>query len=177
MLLRTLLLTTVLLLGATGPAAAGDRHRPRWGKGSSWDVHIDPDADNPCYAVRGFFGGTGILIAVRSDGGLAFAIARNVWQFPEAGKTYRLKFVFGNDRTYEEEFEAVAIGSGVALWKSRMSAAFLSDFRAKTNLHVYHQGSLISSVLLLDADQAVAQLRTCNASLPGMIDPTNPAFR
>lgn len=95
----------------------------------------------------------------------------------EAGKTYRLKFVFGNDVAYEEEFEAVAMGSGVALWKSRMSPAFLSDFREKTNLHIYHQGSLIASVLLLDADQAVTELRICNASLPGMADPANPAFR
>lgn len=75
MLFRTLLLMTVLLLGATGPAAAGDSDRPRWGKGGSWDVHVDP-VDNPCYAVRGFFGGTAILISVRSDG-LAFAIGRD----------------------------------------------------------------------------------------------------
>lgn len=176
MLFRTLLPMTVMLLGATGPASAGDGDRARWGKGSSWDVHVDPDADNPCYAVRGFFGGTAMLISVRADG-LAFAIGRDGWRFAEAGKAYRLKFVFGNDSAYEEEFEAVAMGSGVALWKSRMSAAFLSDFSEKTNLRVYHQGSLIASVLLLDADQAVAHLATCNASLPGMIDPSNPAFR
>lgn len=176
MLFRTLLLMTVWLFGVIGPAAAGDRDRSRWGKGGSWDIHVDPDADNPCYAVRGFFGGTAMLISVRSDG-LAFAIGRDGWRFAEAGKAYRLKFMFGNDAAYEEEFEAVAMGSGVALWKSRMSAAFLSDLREKTNLRVYHQGSLIASVLLLDADQALTHLRACNAAIPGMIDPTNPAFR
>ena len=42
-------------------------------------------------------------------------MARSSWQFVEAGKTYRMKFVFGNGRAYEEELEAVAMGSEIVL--------------------------------------------------------------
>ncbi len=151
MLLRTLLLMTVLLLGiVAGPAAAENRDKPKWGKGGSWDIYVDKNAGNVCYAVRGFRGGIGILIAIRSDGGLTFAIARDSWHFVEAGETYRLKFVFGSNTTYEEELEAVAMESAVALATSGMSAAFLSDFMKKTSLHVYHRDALIAPVLLLD---------------------------
>jgi hypothetical protein len=37
-------------------------------------------------------------------------------------KTYRMKFVFGNGRTYEEELKAAAVGSEIVLVKPRMSA-------------------------------------------------------
>jgi len=177
MLFRTLLLMTVLLLAiVAGPAAAEDRDRPKWRKGGSWGIYVDPHAHNPCYAVRGFGAGTAMLISVRSDGGLDLAVARDTWHFA-AGETYRLKFVFGNDTTYEEEMEAVTIDAAVALFKSGMSAAFLSDFMKKTSLRVYHQRSLIASVLLLDAYDAVAQLRTCNASVAGLPDYSDPSLR
>jgi len=177
MLFRTLLLMTVLLLGiVAGPAAAEDRDRSKWRKGGSWGIYVDPQARNPCYAVRGFGAGTAMLISMRSDGGLDFAIARDTWHFA-AGETYRLKFVFGNDTTYEEEVEALTIDGAVALFKSGISAAFLSDFMKKTSLRVYYQRSLIASVLLLDASAAVAQLRTCNASVAGLPDYSDPSLR
>jgi hypothetical protein len=177
MLFRTLLLVSALLLGTpTAPAAADDSDRPKWGAGGSWDIYVDPNVGNACHAIRVFPGGPVMRIAVRSDGGLDFVIARDSWQFAEAGKTYRLKFVFGNDKTYEEELEAVALSSAVVL-ANRMSAAFLSDFMEKTSLLVYHQGSLIAPVLLLDTYEAVTQLRTCNAAAPGMIDPSDPSLR
>jgi hypothetical protein len=177
MLFRTLLLVSALLLGPpTGPAAADDSDRPKWGAGGSWDIYVDPNAGNACYAVRTFLGGTAMLISVRPDGGLDFVIGHDSWQFAETGETYRLKFVFGNDKTYEEELEAVALSSAVVL-ANRMSAAFLSDFMETTSLLVYHQGSLIAPVLLLDTYEAVTQLRTCDASAPGMIDPSDPSLR
>jgi hypothetical protein len=175
---KTLALTIVLLLGVVaGPAAAEKRDKPKSGEGGSWGVYVDTTASNPCYAVRGFRGGIGMLIAVRSDGGLTFAIARDSWHFAKPGETHRLKFVFGNDTTYEEELEAIAVDSAVALFKSGMSAAFLSDFMKKTSLRVYHQRSLVASLLLLDASDAVARLRTCNASVAGLPDYSDPSFR
>ena len=178
MLFRTLLLVSALLLGMpTCPAAADDSDRPKWGAGGSWDIYVDPKFGNACYAVRTFLGGTAMLVSVRPDGGLDFVIGHDSWQFAETGKTYRLKFVFGNEKTYEEELEAVALSSAVVLTKPRMSATFLSDFMEKTSLLVYHQGSLIASVLLLDTYEAVTQLRTCDASAPGMIDHSDPSLR
>ena len=76
-------------------------------------------------------------IGVRANGGLDLLMARSSWRFAEAGKTYRLKFVFGNGRTYEEELEAVAMGSTIAVVNARMSAAFVADFMEKTSLLVY----------------------------------------
>ena len=52
-----------------------------------------------------------MLVAVLPDGGLFFRIAGDSWHFAEAGETYLLKFVFGNDSTYEEELEGVAMES------------------------------------------------------------------
>lgn len=177
MLFRPLLLMIVLLLGiVAGPAAAENHDKPKWGEGGSWGIYVDTNAGNVCYAVRGFRGGIGMLIAVRSDGGLTFAIARDSWHFAEAGETYRLKFVFGNDTTYEEELEAVAMESAVALATSGMSAAFLTDFMEATSLLVYHQGSLIAPVLLLDTYDAVTQLKTCNASVAGTTDYSDPSL-
>jgi hypothetical protein len=95
-----------------------------------WDIFVDPDYGNTCYATSGSFG-TAMLISVRSDGSLDFVIGHDSWQFAEAGQTYRLKFIFGNDTTYEHELEGVALDSAVVLG-SRMSAAFLSDFMERT---------------------------------------------
>jgi hypothetical protein len=176
--LRTLLLMIVLLLGVgAGPAAAENHDKPKWGEGGSWDIYVDTNAGDVCYAVRGFRGGIGMLVAVLPDGGLFFRIAGDSWHFAEAGETYLLKFVFGNDSTYEEELEGVAMESAVALSTSRMSAAFLTDFMEATSLLVYHQGSLIAPVLLLDTYDSVTQLRTCNASVAGMPDDSDPSLR
>lgn len=178
MSLRTLLLMGALLLGVSAaPATAENRGPEKWGEGGLWDIYAVPVAGNGCYAIRLFLSGTVMRIAVRSDGGLHFAIARNSWQFAEAGKTYRMTFVFGNGRTYEEELEAVAMGSAVVLMKPRMSAAFLSDFVDKTSLLVYHRGSLIAPVVLLDTYDAVTQLKTCNASVAGLPDYSDPSLR
>jgi hypothetical protein len=178
MSVRTLSAMIVLLFGVVaGPAAADNRDKLRWGKGGSWGIYVDTTAGNVCYAVRGFPGGTGILASVRSDGGLQLAIASGRWHFAEPGETYRLKFVFGNGTTYEEELEAVAMDSAVALSASEMSAAFLSDFMKKTSLLVYHRDALIASVLLPDTYYAVTQLRTCNASVAGGPDFSDPSLR
>jgi hypothetical protein len=178
MSLKTLLLMVGLALGASAaPATAEGRGPEKWGEGGLWNIYVEPVAGNGCYATRVFLSGTVMRIAVRPDGGLHFLMARSSWQFAEVGKTYRMKFVFGNDRTYEEELEAVAVGSVVVLVKPRMSAAFLSDFMEKTSLLVYYRGSLIAPVLLLDTYDAVTQLRTCNASVSGMPDSSDPAFR
>ena len=178
MSLRTLLLTAALLMGAAAaPATAEGRGPEKWGEGGLWDIYVEPGAGNGCYATRLFLSGTVMRIAVRSDGGLHFAIARSSWQFAEVGKTYRMKFVFGNGRAYEEELEAVAAGSAIVLVKPRMSAAFLSDFMERTSLLVYHRGSLIAPVVLLDTYDAVTQLRTCDASVAGMPDYSDPSFR
>ncbi len=178
MALRTLSLAAALLLGAAAvPATAEGRGLEKWGQGGLWDIYVEPGEGNGCYATRLFLSGTVMRIAVRSDGGLHFAIARGSWQFAEVGKTYLMKFVFGNGRTYEEELEAVAVGSVTVLVMPRMSAAFLSDFREKTSLLVYHRGSLVAPVVLLDTYDAVTQLRTCNASVAGMPDPSDPSFR
>jgi hypothetical protein len=174
---KTLSLMIVLLASiVAGPAAAEDRHRPKSGEGGSWGIYVDPHARNPCYVVRAFRGGTAMFISVGSDGRHDFAIARDSWRFAEAGETYRLKFVFGNGTTHEEELEAVTTGSVVALSKSGMSAAFLSDFMEKTSLRVYHRDSLIAPVLPLDSSAAVTQLRTC-ASVAGQPDYSDPSLR
>jgi hypothetical protein len=71
-------------------------------------------------------------IAVRPDGLLYVAVAGSSWQFVEEDKTCRMKFVFGNGRTYEEELEAAAVGSEIVLVKPRMSAPFLSDLMRRS---------------------------------------------
>ena len=118
-----------------------------------------------------------MLIAVRGDGGFTFAIARDSWHFARPGETHRLKFVFGNDTTYEAELEAVAMNSAVAFAMSGMSDAFLADFMKKTSLRGYRERSLIASVLLLDTHRAVTQVRTCNASVAGGPDCSDPSLR
>jgi hypothetical protein len=58
-----------------------------------------------------------------------------------------------------------------------MTAAFLTDFMEKTSLLVYHRDSLIASVLLVDTYNAVTQLKTCNASVAGTTDYSDPSLR
>ena len=70
-----------------------------------------------------------------------------------------------------------AAGLAVALSKAEMSAAFLSDFMEKTSLLVYYQGSLIAAMVLSDTYDAVTQLRTCNASVAGLPDYSDPSLR
>ena len=172
---RTLLLMAAMLLSV--PAAADGRRLEKWGEGGLWDVYAGPVTNNGCYATRQFPNGTAMRIAVQSDGGLHFTIAHSSWQFVEVGKAYRMKFVFGNGRTYEEDLEAVAAGSVFVLVKPRMSAAFLSDFMEKTSLLVHYRDSHIAPVLLSDTYDAVTQLRTCNASVAGTPDYSDPSLR
>jgi hypothetical protein len=178
MSLRTLLLTAALLIGvAAAPAAAEGRAPEKWGEGGLWEIYAGPVAGNGCYATRLFFSGAMMRVAVRPDGGLHLMMARGSWQFAEVGKTYRLKFVFGNGRAYEEELEAVAAGSMTVLVNPRMSAAFVSDFMERTSLLVYHRGSLIAPLVLLDTYDAITQLKTCNASVAGTLDFSDPSSR
>ena len=129
MLLRIMSLMAGLLLAA--PAAAEGRGPAMWGEGGLWEIYAPPGRSD-CFATRLFLSGTVMRIGVRADGGLDLLMARSSWRFAEAGKTYRLKFVFGNGRTYEEDLEAVATGSTIALVNARMSAAFVADFMEKT---------------------------------------------
>lgn len=85
------------------------------GEGGLWEIYADPLGRNGCYATRLFLSGAVMRIGVRSDGRLDLLIARGSWRFADAGKTYRMKFVFGNGRTHEEELEAVAMGPTIAL--------------------------------------------------------------
>jgi hypothetical protein len=175
MLSRAMSLMAALLFAA--PVAAEGRGPAVWGEGGLWEIYAAPPGGNRCFATRLFLSGTVMRIGVRGDGGLDLLMARGSWRFAEAGKTYRLKFVFGNGRTYEEELEAVAMGQTIALVQPRMSAAFVADFMEKTSLLVYHRGSLVAPLVLLDTDEAVTQLRTCNASAPGTQDSSNPSLR
>ena len=96
---KTLSLMIVLLLGVVaGPAAAEKRDKPKWGKGGSWGIYVGTNAGNVCYAVRGFPGGTGILVSVRSDGGLHVAIANESWHFAEPGQTRQRQLDVGRDK-------------------------------------------------------------------------------
>ena len=178
MLARTLLAMAALLLSVlTSPAAIGNQKPPKWGEAGVWEIYVDPAPENGCYATRFFLSGTAMRIGLRPDGGLHLAMGRSSWQFVEAGKTYRMKFEFGNGRTYEEDFDAVAVGSVTILVAPAMSAAFLSDFMEKTSLRIYYRGTTVAIVLLLDIDEAIAQLTACNASRPGALDASDPSLR
>jgi hypothetical protein len=174
MLFRILLLMALSLLGMPiGPAAADDADPPKWGEAGSWEIFVDSNHGNRCYATSGALG-VAMLISNRPDGDLDFVIGHDSWQFAKVGETYRLKFVFGNKTTYEEDLEGVALESAVVLG-APMSAAFLSDFMQRTILLVYHQESEIALVLLLDTYEAVTQLRICDASAAGVTGPTGPS--
>jgi hypothetical protein len=157
----------------SGPAAANDDDKPKWGEAGVWDIFVDTNYGNRCFATTGSLGAA-MLISVRPDGDLDFVIGHDSWQFAQAGQTYRLKFVFANETTYEEELEGVALESAVVLG-GQMSAAFLSDFMQRTILLVYHQDSLIAPVSLRDTYEVVTRLRSCDASTRGMMDPSNPS--
>jgi hypothetical protein len=173
-LFRTPLLVSLLLLGMAGVAAADDdADPPKWGEAGAWEIFVDTRYGNRCYATTGSLGAA-MLVSLRPDGDLDFVIDHESWRFAEEGKTYRLKFVFGNGTTYEEELEGVALESAVVL-RSQMSPAFLSDFMQRTILLVYHQESEIGLVLLLDTHEVVGRLRTCDASASSVISPAGPS--
>ncbi len=178
MSLSASLMVTALLLGVAAVPATVERRSPgKRGQGGRRDPYVEPGGGNGCCATREFPSETMMRIAVRPDGGLYLAVTGRSWQFVAEGKTCRMKFVFGNGGTYEEELEAAAVGSEIVLVKPRMSAAFLADFMEKTSLVVHHRASLIAPVSLSDTYDAVSQLGTCNASVAGMPDPSDPSFR
>jgi len=169
MSLSASLMVAALLLGVAATPATAERRGPgKRGQAGLRDIHVEPGVGN----------GSGIVmrIAVRPDGGLYVAVAGSRWQFVEEGKTYRMKFVFGNGRTYEEELKAAAVGSEIVLVKPRMSAAFLSDFMEKTSLLVRYRDSRSEPVLLSDTYDTVTQLRTCNASVAGRTGYSDPSL-
>jgi hypothetical protein len=70
MLLRILLLGALSLLGMPiGPAVADDADPPKWGEAGSWDIFVDPNHGNRCYATSGALG-VAMLISIRPDGDL-----------------------------------------------------------------------------------------------------------
>jgi hypothetical protein len=115
MSLSVSLMMAALLLGVAATPATAERRGPgKRGQAGLQDIDIEPGVGNGSRTV--------MRIAVRPDGGLYVAVAGS-WQFVEEGKSYRMKFVFGNGRVYEEELKTAAVGSEIVLVKPRMNAA------------------------------------------------------
>jgi len=104
-------LLSVLLMGAlAAPAASEDRGTTKWSQVGGWHIRVDLGKDS-CYAQQGYEDGTWLRIGFNmKNRAVYFALGNDNWRSLEAGKMYPVKFVFDDQKIYDSQLAAFALG-------------------------------------------------------------------
>jgi hypothetical protein len=171
-----LYLLSILLVATTAGVAvavsgmiAGDNPEPaKWAKVGLWDIDVDRDAGNTCFAVRWFLlSGTVIRIGVNPGGnGFHFLIGGGkALESLETGKTYRLRFVSENGTTHERDFDARTVRGHLIFINHAIGDDFIADFTSQDSMRVYLGNSRVATLWLVDAKSAFAQVMACQSEM------------
>ena len=162
-----LCLFSILSMGAfVAPAFSKDGAAPPWAQVGGWQIRVDPGFGNGCFASQYFEDGTGIRLGIDANSQRLYLILANpAWKSLEAGKTYPVRFVFDEARTYDSDFAADAWGDAVVLGRFGLSTDFVTDFMERTGLSVYYRGAPIAHLSLRNAYAAVAEMAKCQQEM------------
>jgi hypothetical protein len=162
-----LCLLSVLSMGAfVTPAVSKDNTGPANGQVGGWQIRVDPRLGNGCFASQHYADGTGLRLGIVPDRLSLYLILGNpAWKSLEDGKTYSLRFVFDQAKTYDTDMLAGVWGDMIVLIGSGLSADFVADFMEGTNLRVDYHGGPLAHLSLRNADAALAELAKCQQEM------------
>ncbi len=171
-----LCLLGILSLGAFAPPAFSyNGPAPAGRLVGGWQIRVDPTVGNGCYAMQYDADGTGIRLGIDPDRHNLYLILGNpAWTSLEEGRTYRLRFVFDQAKTYDSDLEAGALGDRVVLARSGLGTDFVTDFVESVGVRIDYRGAPIAHLSLRDARAALTEMTRCQKEMD-QADGGNPA--
>jgi hypothetical protein len=179
-----LCLLSILSMSACGPPAfSQDSGTRAYAQVGGWQVRVDPAVGNGCYAMRYYEDGTGIRLGIDPDRQKLYLILGNpAWTSLEDGKTYRLRFVFDQAKTYDSDLEAGLLGDRLVLARSGLGTDFVIDFVERTSVRVDYRGAPIAHLSLSNARAALTEMTRCQKEMesaggnPASVRPASDPF-
>ena len=166
MFAKICLLGAMLTAAFAGPAVGQESGTAKWGQVGGWRIAVDRTGGNSCFAVQRYDDGTSLLLGLGpKDGGLYFLLGNTAWPSLQAGKNYRMKFVFDNRKDFEGEMAAVAFGGKIILAAAGIRADLAASFMAGDSLRLYHRDAEVASLSLRDTDAALLQVMACQQEM------------
>jgi hypothetical protein len=162
-----LCLLSILSMGAfAAPAFSRNDGTPAYAQVGGWQVRVDPAVGNGCFASQYAADGTGIRLGIDPDRQKLYLILGNpAWKSLEEGKTYRLRFVFDQAKTYDSDLEAGLLGDRVVLARSGLGTDFVIDFVESTGVRVDYRGAPIAHLSLSNARAALTEMTRCQKEM------------
>ncbi len=166
MFARLCLLSLLSMAAFVAPALGKDSAAPAYALVGGWQVRVDPAAGNGCFASQYYEDGTGIRLGIDANRQNFYLILGNpAWTSLEDGKTYKLRFMFDQAKTYDSDLEAFMLGDMVMLGRSGLSTDFVTDFMAGTGVGVSYRGAPIVHLSLRNAHAALAEVAKCQKEM------------
>ena len=162
-----LCLLSILSMGAfAAPAFSWNDGMPAYAQVGGWQVRVDPAVGNGCFASQYYEDGTGIKLGIDPERHNLYLIHGNLaWTSLEAGKTYRLRFVFDQAKAYDSDLEAGALGDWVVLGRSGLGTDFMTDFAESTGVRIDYRGAPIAHLSLRNARAALTEMTKCQKKM------------
>ena len=162
-------LIVALLLGMLVALGAVNRDDPpaKWGRAGLWEIDVDRDAGNVCFATRLYLiGGAAVRIGVNpGEAGLHFVIGGKNFDSLEADKLYSMKLVFEDGKSYMREFEAKKMPRALIFINHVAGDDLATDLMSKSRLRIYRHNTLMASLSLHDAGTALTQVKACQKEM------------
>src|SRR5260370_16835148 len=126
MFARLCLLSLLSMAAFVAPALGKDNAAPAYAQVGGWQVRVDPAVGNGCFASQYYEDGTGIRLGIDANRQNFYLILGNpVWTSLEDGKTYKLRFMFDQAKTYDSDLEPFILANMVMLCRSALSTDFV----------------------------------------------------
>jgi len=167
--------TLFVAMGLTCPAAmAQDNKTAKWGQVEGWAIRVDRSVGDGCFATQLYEDGSAIRIGFDiKKGSMYFMLGNENWKSLEAGKLYRLRFVFDNARSFDGDLTGHKLGERVYLDHSNISSDFAKAFMERSTMQVLFRDTQVAKLSLRNTYAAVMEVAKCQLELTpsGSSDP------
>lgn len=159
--MRPLLLILCLL-----SASAAGAEPSFWATSGAWEISVDPDVGNGCFAQRVMDDGTTVRFgAVPSRNGGFFSAYNSDWTDIEVGETAVVEFDFGGAR-----FAGEAVGAALDGTKGGYvffdNPAFVEEFGKRYSVRVKVRGEDFAEFDLSGTSNAISGVLECQSEQP-----------
>jgi hypothetical protein len=165
--MRSILAAIAILCGTfASTVRAETTGTATWGKVEGWEVRVDQTLGYGCFAFQSFERGSLVRIGFNPKTSSIYVMFGNAaWKSLEAGKVYRMKFVFDGTSTYEGELKGVLVNNFTFLEHRNVSTAFVDDFMKRNSMEVFYNGQKVTGLSLRNTYAAVSEVINCQKEL------------
>ncbi len=173
---KQLTLALGLSLVAAIPVAAQNQ---MWGTVGNWEIAIDPEIDNGCYAITSWNGGTSMRIGRNPQSqNFYFLIGNESWSSLRPDASYDVQIEFGNYPTWDVTAVGFQFDQGRSVFLHAQSTQmdFIDEFQAAPNMRILFDGAEIDNLKLTDSRSAWNEVERCQKEMtqqPPSTDPFN----